>query len=152
MKCKVLFLCTGNSCRSQMAEGFLRSLAADQFEAYSAGINPVGLNPNAVLVMKERGIDISGQKSKNVTSYLGQHFPFIITVCDNARAQCPIFPGPAQRLHWGFEDPAHATGNEEARLAVFRRVRDEIEDHIRRFLDEHRQQSSSNLRTMHRQG
>jgi arsenate reductase len=151
MKRKVLFLCTGNSCRSQMAEGFLRSLAADQFEAYSAGINPVGLNPNAVRAMKEKGIDISAQKSKNVTSFLGQHFPFIITVCDNAREQCPIFPGPAQRLHWGFEDPAHATGDEGAKLAVFRRVRDEIEDRIRSFIDEHGE-SPSNLRTMHRQG
>ena len=150
MKKRVLFLCTGNSCRSQMAEGFLRSLAADQFEAYSAGINPVGLNPNAVRVMKEKGIDISGQQSKNVASYLGQHFPFIITVCDNAREQCPIFPGPAQRLHWGFEDPAHATGNEEEKLGMFRRVRDEIEDHIRSFIDEHGE-STSNLRTMRRQ-
>jgi arsenate reductase len=151
MKRKVLFLCTGNSCRSQMAEGFLRSLAADRFQAYSAGINPVGLNPNAVRVMEEKGIDISGQASKSVTSFLGQHFPFIITVCDNAREQCPIFPGPAKRLHWGLEDPAHATGAEEARLAVFRRVRDEIEDHIRGFIDEHGD-SPSNLRTMHRQG
>lgn len=138
MKKRVLFLCTGNSCRSQMAEGFLRSLAADQFEAHSAGINPVGLNPNAVRVMKEKDIDISGQQSKNVASYLGQHFPFVITVCDNAREQCPIFPGPAQRFHWGFDDPAHATGTQIEKLAVFRRVRDEIEGQIRRFIAEHR--------------
>jgi arsenate reductase len=88
--------------------------------------------------MKEKDIDISGQQSKNVASYLGQHFPFVITVCDNAREQCPIFPGPAQRFHWGFDDPAHATGTQIEKLAVFRRVRDEIEGQIRRFIAEHR--------------
>jgi arsenate reductase (thioredoxin) len=134
MKTKVLFLCTGNSCRSQMAEGFLRSLGGERFEAYSAGTRPSTLNPLAVKVMSEAGIDISPQRSKNASEYLGTHFPYIITVCDNAKESCPIFPGNSTRLHWPFDDPADATGSEEERLAVFRRVRDEIDERIRKFV------------------
>ena len=126
MKTKVLFLCTGNSCRSQMAEGFLRAYAGDVYEAHSAGTKPSTVNPLAVNVMREVGIDISEQRSKNVTDYLGLHFPLVVTVCDNAKEHCPIFPGPCLREHWPFEDPAEATGTEEQRLAMFRKVRDEI--------------------------
>ncbi len=122
---KVLFLCTGNSARSQMAEGLLRTLT-DKFEPLSAGIEPKGLNPLAVEVMREIGIDISHQQSRDVATFLGQHIPYVITVCDNAKERCPIFPGTFKFLHWSFEDPAAATGTPEEKLAVFRRVRDEI--------------------------
>jgi len=112
-KTRVLFLCTGNSCRSQMAEGFLRTYGAEAYEAHSAGIDPTIVNPLAIQVMKEVGIDISQQHSKSVSGYIGQHFPIIVTVCDNAKERCPIFPGPAIRQHWPFDDPAHATGSDE---------------------------------------
>lgn len=134
MKPKVLFLCTGNSCRSQMAEGFLRHLAGEEFEAHSAGIMPSQVNPFAIEVMREKGIDISQQNSKNVTGYVGKHFPYIITVCDNAKEHCPVFPGPAIRLHWSLPDPAEAQGSREERLSVFRSVRDDIESRIRNFV------------------
>jgi arsenate reductase len=134
MKTKVLFLCTGNSCRSQMAEGFLHVYGGDKYDAHSAGTKPSTVNPLAVKVMREIGIDISGQRSKNVTEYLGQHFPVVITVCDNAKEHCPIFPGPCIREHWPFEDPAEATGTREQRLAVFRKVRDEIGARVRSFV------------------
>jgi arsenate reductase (thioredoxin) len=133
-KPKVLFLCTGNSCRSQMAEGWLRELAGNEFEVFSAGINPVGVNPLAIAVMREVGIDISHQRSKHAGEYLGQNFPYVITVCDNAREHCPIFPGTYKKLHWSFEDPVAAQGSEEERLEVFRRVRDEIGDRVREFI------------------
>lgn len=133
---KVLFICTGNSCRSQMAEGFLRHIAGDAFEAFSAGTDPAGVDPNAVRVMAEKGIDISRQESKGMKPFLGYHFPYVITVCDRANERCPIFPGMMKRLHWSFEDPAHAIGTEEEKLVVYRRVRDEIEIHVRRFVDE----------------
>ncbi len=126
MRPKVLFLCTGNSARSQMAEGYLRHVASDRFTAMSAGIEPKGLNPLAVEAMREIGIDISQQTSKDVVSLLGQHVPYVVTVCDNAKERCPIFPGTWRFLHWSFEDPAAAEGPHEERLAVFRRVRDEI--------------------------
>jgi arsenate reductase (thioredoxin) len=134
MKTKVLFLCTGNSCRSQMAEGFLHVYGGDKYDAHSAGTKPSTVNPLAVKVMREIGIDISGQRSKNVTEYLGQHFPVVITVCDNAKEHCPIFPGPCIREHWPFEDPTEAVGTEEQRLTVFRKVRDEIAFRIRSYL------------------
>ena len=137
-KPKVLFLCTGNSCRSQMSEGFLRHIAGETFEVFSAGTDPVTVNPNAVRVMSERGIDISGQQSKGVKPFLGHHFPYVITVCDQANERCPIFPGVVTRLHWSFEDPAQAVGTNEERLAVFRRVRDEMEASVRRFVEETR--------------
>jgi arsenate reductase (thioredoxin) len=123
-KPKVLFLCTGNSARSQMAEGYLRHVASDRYEACSAGIEPRGLNPLAVEAMAEIGIDISRQKSKDVSVFLGQYIPYIITVCDHAREKCPIFPRTYKFLHWGFDDPAEAKGTHDERLAVFRRVRD----------------------------
>lgn len=132
---RVLFLCTGNSARSQMAEGFLRRLAGDRFEVASAGVEPSHVNPLAIAAMREVGIDISAHKSKSAGSLLGQHFSYLITVCDNARERCPIFPGVSQRLHWPLDDPAAALGPEAHRLAVFRRVRDEIEERIRSFID-----------------
>jgi arsenate reductase len=131
---KVLFLCTGNSARSQMAEGYLRRVAGERFEAMSAGIEPKGLNPLAVEAMNEIGIDISHQQSKDVVSLLGQHIPYVITVCDNARERCPIFPRTYKFIHWSFDDPAAAKGSQEEKLAVFRRVRDEIIEHIDREL------------------
>jgi arsenate reductase (thioredoxin) len=131
-KAKVLFLCTGNSARSQMAEGYLHHVAGDRFEAMSAGIEPKGLNPLAVEAMREIGVDISQQQSKDVVTLLGQHVPYVVTVCDNAKERCPIFPGTWKFLHWSFADPAAATGTHEERLAVFRRVRDEIIEHIDR--------------------
>lgn len=135
MKTKVLFLCTGNSCRSQMAEGFLRDLGGDQFEAHSAGTTPSTLSPMAVEVMREAGIDIAGQWSKNASEYLGAHFAYIVTVCDNAKESCPIFPGPSRRLHWSFEDPADATGMDEDRRISFRQVRDQISACVKELVD-----------------
>jgi arsenate reductase len=133
-KARVLFLCTGNSARSQMAEGYLRHTAEDEFEALSAGIEPKGLNPLAVEAMREIGIDISHQKSKDVREFLGQAIPYVITVCDNAKERCPIFPRSFKFLHWPFEDPAEAAGSHDEKLAVFRRVRDEIVNRIQREL------------------
>ena len=134
-KPNVLFLCTGNSCRSQMAEGFLRALAGDRFEVHSAGTKPSVVNSMAVKVMREAGIDISTHRSKNVSEYLGRHFTHVITVCDNANEHCPIFPGPCVREHWPFEDPADAHGSEEERRKVFRRVRDEIRKRAAAFVE-----------------
>ena len=133
-KPKVLFLCTGNSARSQMAEGLLR-VWNDQVEAVSAGTDPKDLHPLAVIAMKEIGIDISSQRSKNVASLLGEHIAYVITVCDQAKERCPVFPGAWRYLHWSFDDPAAAKGNEKERLSEFRRVRDEIAAHIRREFD-----------------
>ncbi len=126
MKPKVLFLCTGNSARSQMAEGYLRHIASDKFTAMSAGIELKRLNPLAVEVMKEIGIDISKQHSKDVASLLGQHIPYVVTVCDNAKERCPIFPGTWKFLHWSFEDPAAVQGSRDKKLQAFREVRDQI--------------------------
>jgi arsenate reductase len=133
-RAKVLFLCTGNSARSQMAEGYLRHVAGDQFEALSAGVEPKGLNPLAVTVMEEIGIDISHQTSKDVGEFLGEAIPYVITVCDNAKARCPIFPRTYKFLHWSLEDPAEATGSHQEKLAMFRRVRDEIVQRIHQEL------------------
>jgi arsenate reductase (thioredoxin) len=126
VKPRVLFLCTGNSARSQMAEGYLRHVAGDQYEALSAGIEPKRLNPLAVEAMREIGVDISSQTSKDVTKLLGHHIPYVVTVCHNARERCPIFSSTDTSLHWSIEDPAAATGSHEEKLAVFRRARDEI--------------------------
>ena len=135
MKPKVLFLCTGNSARSQMAEGYLRHAAPEQYEPLSAGIEPKGLNPLAVDAMREIGIDISRQRSKDVVTLLGQAIPYIVTVCDHAKERCPIFPGTWKFLHWSFDDPAAAKGTHDEQLTIFRRVRDEITGHIdREFL------------------
>jgi arsenate reductase (thioredoxin) len=130
---RVLILCTGNSARSQMAEGLLRHLAGDRFDVASAGVAPTEVRPEAIAVMRELGIDISHHRSKSVDEFLGQDFDYVITVCDNANEQCPIFPSNTKRIHWSFEDPAAAAGDEQARLAVFRRVRDEIFDRLRLF-------------------
>jgi arsenate reductase (thioredoxin) len=129
-KAKALFLCTGNSARSQMAEGYLRHVAGDRFEPLSAGVEPKVLNPLAVEVMHEIGIDISRQRSKGLNEFLGQEIPYVITVCDNAKQRCPIFPHANKLLHWSLEDPAEAAGSHDEKIAVFRRVRDEIERRI----------------------
>lgn len=133
-KPRVMFLCTGNSARSQIAEGSLRHLAGDRFEVVSAGTEPAGLNPLAVEVMREVGIDLSGHRSKAVEEYLGEHFAFLVTVCDAAREKCPIFPGAVQRLHWSLADPAAEKGDLEQRRAAFRRTRDEIAERVRAFV------------------
>jgi len=125
-KQRVLILCTGNSARSQMAEGLLRHDEGDRFEAFSAGVEPSEMRPLAIEAMRELGIDISGQRSKSVDEFSGEEFDYVITVCDNANERCPVFPGKTKRIHWSFEDPAAATGDETAQLAVFRRVRDQI--------------------------
>jgi len=130
---RVLILCTGNSARSQMAEGLLRHLAGDRFDVASAGVAPTEVRPEAITVMRELGIDISHHRSKSIDEFTGQAFDYVITVCDNANEQCPIFPSNTKRIHWSFADPAAAEGDDEARLAVFRRVRDEIFDRLRLF-------------------
>ena len=135
-KAKVLFLCTHNSARSQMAEGLLRHLAGDRFEVMSAGTEATSVRPEATRAMAELGVDISGQSSKALERYLGETFDYVVTVCDDANETCPVFPGAKNRLHWSFRDPSRAEGSEEERLGVFRTVRDEIQDRIRKeFLD-----------------
>ena len=132
---KILVLCTGNSCRSQMAEGFFKHFLDNSHEIYSAGLIPTGLNPLATEVMKEIGIDISSQHSKYLGEFLDKRFDYIITVCDNAAQNCPSFPGPAERIHWPFDDPVQASGTDDEILAEFRRVRDEIGNKIRKWLE-----------------
>jgi len=123
----VLILCTGNSCRSHLAEGILRHLAGDLFDVHSAGSNPAGyVHPKAIEVMREIGIDISGHTSKHMNQFLDRKIDTVITVCGNADQACPMFPGQVNRYHWGFDDPAHAKGTDEEVLNVFRRVRDQI--------------------------
>jgi arsenate reductase len=123
----VLILCTGNSCRSHLAEGILQATAGDAIQVASAGSKPAGyVHPMAIAVMKEIGIDISSHRSKHLSEFLDQSVETVITVCGNADQVCPMFPGQVNRYHWGFDDPAHAVGTEEEKLAVFRRVRDEI--------------------------
>ena len=131
---RVLFLCTHNSARSQMAEGLLRHLAGDRFEAHSAGTEATRVRPLAGRVMAELGIDISGQQSKTLDRYLAEPFDFVITVCDEANRACPIFPGAGERLHWSIPDPSTATGTEEEQLAVYRRARDQLRERIEREL------------------
>jgi arsenate reductase (thioredoxin) len=130
---KVLILCTGNSARSQMAEGLLRHDAGDRFEVSSAGTKPSQVRPEATAVMRELGIDISGNRSKHVNEFAGQKFDYVLTVCDNANASCPIFPGQAIRIHRSFDDPAALQAPEQQRLALFRRVRDEIREYLKSF-------------------
>jgi arsenate reductase (thioredoxin) len=127
---RVLFLCTHNSARSQMAEGLLRHLAGDRFEAMSAGTEATRVRPLAIRAMEEIGIDISGQQSKTLNRYLEEPIDYVITVCDDANEACPFFPGARSRLHWSFEDPSKVEGSEEQRLEVFRRVRDGIKDRV----------------------
>ena len=140
----VLFICTHNSARSQMAEGLLRHLAGERFEVESAGTEKTHIRPLAIEAMKEIGIDISQQTSKTISSLGERKFDYAITVCDNANEACPIFPGGTQRLHWSFDDPSAATGSDEERLAVFRRVRDEIRRQIESFLNGDREAPSTN--------
>ncbi len=135
-KKRVLILCTGNSARSQMAEGLLRHLAGDRAEVFSAGVERSFVRPQAIEAMRERGIVITSQRSKSVDEFAGQKFDYVITVCDNARERCPVFPGRYERIHWSFDDPAAAEGDEAAVLSVFRRVRDEIEGRLREFTKE----------------
>jgi|SRR5690348_4886938 arsenate reductase (thioredoxin) len=134
VKKRVLFLCTGNSARSQMAEALLPLIADDQVEVFSAGTQPVGLNPAAVEAMQELGVDISHQRSKHLEEFLGDEFDYVITVCDRAKETCPIFPAADRLLHWSFVDPAAAL--EDQRRDVFRRVRDEIADRLSKFIIE----------------
>ena len=133
MKKKVLFLCTSNSARSQMAEGLLKHLAGDRFEVFSAGVKPTQVNPFAIKVMVELGINISNHMSKSVEEFLGQEFDYIITVCDNAKESCPVFPGKYQKVHWSLKDPAEARGKEEEKLKVFRKIRDQIKENILKY-------------------
>jgi arsenate reductase len=134
MKRKILVLCTGNSCRSQIAEGYLRHYAGDKAEVYSAGIETHGVNPRAIDTMKEDGIDISSHTSNNLNEYLDIQFDFIITVCDNAKENCPYFPGSAKRFHQNFPDPAKAKGTKEEIIAEFARVRDQIKAYSIAFI------------------
>ncbi len=132
MKTRVLILCTGNSCRSQMAEGFLRHYGSEKFEVESAGTKPSKVNETAIQVMKEAGVDISKHRSKHVSDFLGHHFHYVITVCDNAKESCPVFPGNSIRLHWPFPDPPHEKEISPAVLQEFRRVRDLIHEAFRK--------------------
>ena len=135
-KKRVLILCTGNSARSQMAEGLLRELGEGKFEVESAGVAPSSVRPEAVEAMREIGIDISGHHSKSVDEFIGQQFDYIITVCDNAKENCPVFPGQVKRIHQSFEDPPPETvGDYESRLKIFRRVRGEILEWLKEFAD-----------------
>lgn len=134
-KPRVLFLCTHNSARSQMAEGFLRALAGDRFEVGSAGTEKSSVNPLAVRAMAERDIDISHHRSKRYEDVATPPWDYLITVCDDANERCPFVPGRVQRLHWSFEDPSRATGDEVQRLRVFRRVRDQIHERLTSWLD-----------------
>ena len=129
---KALILCTGNSARSQMAEGLLRDISGGRIEVASAGTHPTAVRPEAVEVMREIGIDISGQRSKSVNE-LDAKFDYVITVCDHAREHCPVFPAATRRIHWSFDDPAAIEGTREERLAAFRRVRDQIRERLREF-------------------
>jgi arsenate reductase len=132
-KQRVLILCTGNSARSQMAEGLLRHDAGDRFDVCSAGTRPTQVRPEAITVMQELGIDISGHRSKSVDEFAGQGFDYVVTVCDNAKASCPIFHGSTKQIHWSFDDPAAVEGSEKQRLAAFRHVRDELRDRLRQL-------------------
>ena len=131
---RILVLCTGNSARSQMAEGLLRREAGGHCEVFSAGTQPSSVRPEAIAVMRELGIDISGHRSKSVGEFAGQAFDYVITVCDNARDNCPVFPGSRVRLHWSFEDPAAVEGSEAERMDAFRRIRDQIHERVMAFV------------------
>ena len=130
---RVLFVCTGNSARSLMAEALLRHHGGDRFEVHSAGTEPRGVNPLTLRVLDDAGIDVSGARSKSVDEYLDQTFDYVVTVCDEARQVCPVFPGVHESLHWGYADPAEAQGTEEERLAVFRKVFVQIGERVRQF-------------------
>lgn len=135
MKQKVLFLCTGNSARSQMAEALLRHLAGNRFEVFSAGLEPKGVNPFAIKAINELDINMEGHSSKLIDVYIGKvDFDYLITVCSNADQNCPFFPGMGKRLHWPFEDPAAVEGTDEEKLAAFREIRNQIQEQIEKWL------------------
>jgi arsenate reductase len=134
MKKKILVLCTGNSCRSQIAEGYLRYFAGDKADIYSAGVETHGVNPKAIATMKEDGIDISNHTSDNIEEYRHIDFDFVITVCDHAKERCPFFPTTAKKFHQNFTDPAKATGTDEEIKEQFRQVRQQIKDYCRQFI------------------
>lgn len=136
MKKKILVLCTGNSCRSQIAEGYLRYSVQEKAEVYSAGIETHGVNPKAIATMKEDGIDISGHTSNNIDEYRTIDFDFVITVCDNAKENCPYFPTKAKIFHHNFQDPAKATGTEEEINFTFGKVRDDIKSYCEKFINQ----------------
>ncbi len=131
---KIIFLCTGNSCRSQMAEGFMRNMAGDKFQVVSAGVEPTQVNSYAIKAMAEVDIDISSHKSKSVNEFLNQKFDYVITVCNHARQVCPVFPGQNQDIHWDIEDPANFKGSEQDKIKFFRKIRDEIKEKCLEFL------------------
>jgi arsenate reductase len=133
---RVLILCTANSARSQMAEGLLRHEAGTSWEVFSAGAKPTRVRPEAITVMGEAGIDISGHHSKSIDEFLGRDFDYVITVCDNARETCPVFPARTKRIHWSIEDPAAIEGSREDRLNAFRHARDELQKRLRAFVRE----------------
>jgi len=135
---RILILCTANSARSQMAEGLFRHDSGSGDGVFSVGTQPSPVRPEAIQVMREVGIDISGHRSKSVEEFAGQHFDYVITVCDNAKESCPIFPATTMRIHWSLEDPAAVKGSEEQRLAEFRRIRDQLRSHLRQFAQESR--------------
>ena len=133
---RILVLCTGNSCRSQIAEGYLKHFAKDKAEVYSAGIETHGVNPRAVAIMKEDGIDISKHTSNNINEYRDIDFDYVITVCDNAKERCPVFPSKAKQFHYNFPDPAKAMGTEDEIMKQFRNVRDEIKNYCHTFVSQ----------------
>ncbi len=135
---QVLFLCTGNSARSQMAEGFLRTIGEQDFSVFSAGSNPKGMHPLTVKAMAEHHIDVSHQQSQHVNDFIAQRFDYIITVCDRAKDSCPTFPGDIKKIHWSFSDPAATEGDEEAKLHVFRQISLEIRERIRAWVETQR--------------
>ena len=135
MKERILILCTGNVARSQMAEGLLRHMAGERFEVFSAGLSPSYVRPDAITVMNELGIDISHHRSKSLNEYLDTAFDFVITVCDHASEHCPVFPGPAKRIHWSIADPV-APGGDEAQLEAFRNARDDLRQRILKFAEQ----------------
>ncbi|ACI19105.1 arsenate reductase ArsC [Dictyoglomus thermophilum] len=142
-KKKILFVCTHNSARSQMAEGIVNALYGDEYEAYSAGTEPRGVNPLAIEVLKEIGIDISHHRSKSIEEFKGQEFDYVVTVCDNAKENCPFFPGGKKYIHRGFMDPASVEGSYEEKLYAFRKVRDEIMDWIKSYFIENKDEGVS---------
>jgi arsenate reductase len=142
---RVLFVCTGNSARSVMAEALVRAKGGDAFDVHSAGTDPRGVNPLTLRILDEAGLDASWARSKSVSEYLGQRFDHVVTVCDEARQVCPVFPGVHESLHWGYEDPAEAEGSEEERLAVFRRVFVQLGERINQFIPLARRQQRERL-------
>ncbi len=132
----ILVLCTGNSARSQMGEGLFRSEGGGGFEVFSAGTKASSVRPEAIASMREIGIDISGHRSKSVVEFSGRSFDYVVTVCDNARDNCPVFPASCERIHWSFEDPAAVQGSDQERLAAFRRIRDRIHERVRAFFQD----------------